>query len=171
MSVEPLVVAFQVSVPPSQAFETWTRRCATWWPPSHTISGNPATITFEPHTGGRITEHEPDGSQHQWGEILDWEPPTRLRYLWHLFFDPSEATEVEVTFTPTDHGTAVRLEQRGWAQLGELGPRRRGHTEQAWHEITKNYIQASSRLATAGSPEPNPHPNPPQPTPTTPTDG
>jgi uncharacterized protein YndB with AHSA1/START domain len=162
MSVEPLVVAFEVSVPPAQAFETWTRRCATWWPPSHTISGNAATITFEPHSGGRITEREPDGTQHQWGEILDWEPPTRLRYLWHLFFDPSEATEVEVTFTPTDHGTAVRLEQRGWAQLGELGPRRRGHTEQAWQKITNSYIRASSRPATTASPgsQRAPHPAP-----------
>jgi uncharacterized protein YndB with AHSA1/START domain len=147
MSVEPLVLAFEVSVPPAQAFETWTRRCATWWPPSHTISGNAATIAFEPRAGGRITEHEPDGSQHQWGEILDWEPPTRLRYLWHLFFDPSEATEVEVTFRPTDHGTAVRLEQRGWDQLGEPGRRRRDRTEQAWHVITNSYIRATSRRA------------------------
>ena len=34
------------------------------------------------------------------GQILDWEPPRRLRYLWHLFFAPSEATEVEVRFEP-----------------------------------------------------------------------
>jgi uncharacterized protein YndB with AHSA1/START domain len=147
MSADLLVVAFEVSVPPAQAFETWTGRCATWWPPSHTISGSPAAITFEPRAGGRITEHERDGSQHEWGKILDWEPPTRLRYLWHLFFDPSEATEVEVTFTPLDHGTAVRLEQRGWDQLGELGPPRRDRTDQAWHALTDSYIRTCSRPA------------------------
>lgn len=43
--------------------------------------------------------------------VLDWEPPNRLRFLWHLFFDPSEATEVELTFTARGQGTDVRLVQ------------------------------------------------------------
>jgi uncharacterized protein YndB with AHSA1/START domain len=142
MSIEPLVVAFEVGVPPGQAFETWTGRCATWWPRSHTISGHPTTITFEPRPGGRIVERAPDGNEHRWGEILDWEPPSRLRYLWHLFFDPSEATEVEVTFSPIDGGTAVRLEHRGWDRLGDAGPSRRDRTHRAWSTITANYVRA-----------------------------
>ena len=56
-----------------------------------------------------------------WGRVLDWEPPTRLRYLWHLFFAPLEATEVELTFTAVPAGTAVRLEQRGWEHAGGGG--------------------------------------------------
>jgi uncharacterized protein YndB with AHSA1/START domain len=142
MSIEPLVVAFEVGIPPAQAFETWTGRCATWWPPSHTMSGDPARITFEPRAGGGIVEHGRDGRQHRWGEILDWEPPTRVRYLWHLFFEPSEATEVEVTFLPIPLGTAVRLEQRGWDQLAERAADRRDRTEQAWRAITARYAQA-----------------------------
>jgi hypothetical protein len=31
---------------------------------------------------------------HACGEVLAWEPPHRLVYLWHLMFDRSEATEV-----------------------------------------------------------------------------
>ena len=65
MTIEPLVVAFEVGVPPPHAFETWTRRCATWWPRSHTISGHPTTVTFEPRPGGRIVEHAPDGREHR----------------------------------------------------------------------------------------------------------
>jgi uncharacterized protein YndB with AHSA1/START domain len=142
MSIDPLVVAFEVGVPPSQAFDTWTDRCATWWPRSHTISGHPTAILFEPRPGGRIVEQAPDGTEHPWGEILDWEPPTRLRYRWHLFFDPSDATEVEVTFTPVGGGTAVRLEQRGWDQLGDAGTRRRERTHNAWQAITPRYARA-----------------------------
>jgi Activator of Hsp90 ATPase homolog 1-like protein len=65
-----------------------------------------------------------------------------LRYRWHPFFDPSEATEVEVTFTPRDRGTAVRLEQRGWEQLGDAGAPRRERTGQAWAAITRRFVAA-----------------------------
>ncbi len=142
MCTDPLVIVFEVHVPRPRAFELWTTRCATWWPPSHTVSGDPAAITFEPGRGGRIVEHAAGGGEHVWGQILDWEPPARLRYLWHLFFDPAQATEVEVTFSPIAGGTAVRLEQRGWEQLGEAGPGRRARTRNAWSVITARYAEA-----------------------------
>ena len=141
MTAEPLVLAFEVSVPPEHAFDIWTDRCALWWPRSHTVSGDPATITFEPWPGGRIVEHARDGAEHLWGEVLDWDPPDRLRYLWHLFFDPSEATEVEVRFAPiAGGGTAVRLKQGGWERLGEAGASRRERTGRAWATITQEFV-------------------------------
>jgi uncharacterized protein YndB with AHSA1/START domain len=142
MSVEPLVVEFDVAVPPAQAFDAWTQRCATWWPVSHTISGRPSAINFEPRSGGRIVERAPDGTEHEWGTVVDWQPPNRLRYRWHLFFDPSEATEVEITFVARGARTAVRLEQRGWDRLGEAGPPRRDRTYQAWGVITARFRAA-----------------------------
>lgn len=142
MSVEPLVVEFDVAVSPDHAFETWTRRCAVWWPPAHTVSGDPSAITLEAHPGGRIFERARDGTEHEWGVILDWDPPGRLRYRWHLFFDPSEATEVEVTFTPAPTGTAVRLEQRGWERLGDAGPPRRSKTETVWQRLAVAFAAA-----------------------------
>jgi uncharacterized protein YndB with AHSA1/START domain len=142
MTAEPLVIQFEVGVAPAQAFDTWTRRCATWWPSSHTISGDPSAITFEPRSGGRIVEHAPGGGEHAWGTVLDWEPPTRLRYLWHLFFGPDEATEVEVTFNRVGSRTAVRLEQRGWERLGEAGPARRARTDQAWNALAAAFARA-----------------------------
>jgi uncharacterized protein YndB with AHSA1/START domain len=139
---DPLVVEFEVGVPPTRAFDVWTRRCATWWPSSHTISGDPSAITFEPRRGGRIVEHASSGEEHDWGEVLEWDPPSRLRYLWHLFFDPSEATEIEVTFSPLGDRTAVRLEQRGWERLGDAGPARRTRTQQAWGTIGASFRRA-----------------------------
>jgi len=142
-----LVLEFEVDSPPEHAFDVWTTRCATWWPPSHTVSGDPAAITFEPHEGGRIVERAPGGDEHDWGRVLDWDPPGRLRYSWHLFFDPSEATEVEVTFNAIEGGTAVRLEQRGWDELGAEGAGRRERTHAAWNKITGAYIHAPSLTA------------------------
>jgi uncharacterized protein YndB with AHSA1/START domain len=142
MSTEPLRVEFEVGVPAAQAFEVWTQRCGSWWPRSHTISGDPAAIVFEPRPGGRIVEQARDGRHHEWGEILEWDPPARLRYRWHLFFDPSEATEVEVTFTEHAGRTGIRLQQTGWDELGQAGPPRRAKTEQVWTTVAALYVQA-----------------------------
>lgn len=139
---EPLVVEFAVAVTPAHAFEMWTLRCATWWPPRHTLSGDPTAIVFEPRAGGRILERAGDGQEHDWGSVIDWEPPARIRYRWHIFFDPSEATEVEVTFSAAGERTIVRLEQRGFEQLGEAGAARRARTAGAWATLLADYARA-----------------------------
>ncbi|MDQ6821822.1 MAG: SRPBCC domain-containing protein [Actinomycetota bacterium] len=144
MTAEPLVIEFEVGVPPPQAFDAWTRRCSTWWPRSHTITKAPSAITFEPRVGGRIFEEGGDGVEHDWGKVLDWDPPSRLRFLWHLFFDPAEATVVDLTFAPAGDGTAVRLEQRGWERLGDAGPARRDRTRQAWSTLTAAFARSIS---------------------------
>jgi uncharacterized protein YndB with AHSA1/START domain len=137
--IPPLLVEFALAAPVEHAFDVWTRRTRLWWPPSHTVSGNPERIVFEPRPGGRIVEVAASGERHQWGELLDWEPPSRLRFRWHLFFDPSEATEVEITFRAVDGGTVVRLEQRGWERLGAAGRPRRERTGRAWSMIVGGY--------------------------------
>lgn len=72
-----------------------------------------------------------------------WEPPTRVAYRWHLFFDPSEATGIEVTFRGEgDERTVVRLEQRGWERLGDAGPPRRTKTGHVWAELSEIFRAA-----------------------------
>lgn len=141
--IEPLVVEFEVDAPVAHAFNVWTQRCATWWPRTHTLTGDPAAITFEPSPGGRIYETAADGTEHPWGEILEWQPPARLRFLWHLFFDRSQATEVDITFHARGAGTVVRLEQTGWDNLGPEGAPRRERTSTAWATITSRYSAAA----------------------------
>jgi Activator of Hsp90 ATPase homolog 1-like protein len=109
------------------------------------MSGAPEAITFTPRSGGRIFERAAGGQEHDWGEVLDWSPPTRVRCLWHLFFDRSEATEIELTFTPVAAGTRVRLEHRGWERLGDAGPPRRTRTGQVWAALTTSYRDAVFR--------------------------
>jgi uncharacterized protein YndB with AHSA1/START domain len=138
-SVPPLVVEFDVAAPPEHAFDIWVNRAHLWWPAGHTLSGNPTAIVFEPRHGGRIFERGPNGEEQAWGEVLDWQPPARLRCLWHLLFSRDEATEVEITFTAAADGTRVRLTQTGWDALGAEGPARRERTVQGWANVTTRY--------------------------------
>jgi len=142
--MEPIVVEFEVRASPQHAFDVWTTMPSLWWPRSHTVSQDPdLTVVFEPYPGGRIYEMTSDGSEHEWGEVLVWEPPLRLDYLWHLFFDRSEATEIMVTFVETGEGSRVRLVQTGFERLGDdVGPERRRRTSLAWAEVTGHYRDA-----------------------------
>jgi uncharacterized protein YndB with AHSA1/START domain len=60
-------------------------------------AGDGLRVVLEPRVGGRIFERTPAGDEHDWGEVLAYEPPRRLAYLWHLRFDRADATEVEVS--------------------------------------------------------------------------
>ena len=127
---DPLVLEFDVATEAGHAFAMWTERTGLWWPRTHTVSGDDdLVVVFEPEVGGRIYERAQDGTEHDWGEVLDWDPPNRVAYLWHLFFDRREATEVEVTFTPNQGATRVRIAQRGFARLGADGPPRRARRQ------------------------------------------
>ncbi len=139
VSIPPLVVEFDVATTPEHAFDTWVADTGRWWPTGHTMSGAPDAIVFEPQAGGRIFERDGDGNELAWGEVLQWEPPHRVRYLWHLFFPRAEATEVDVTFTATETGTAVRLVQSGFDALGDDGAVRRERTVQGWAAVTAPY--------------------------------
>lgn len=139
-----LELEFDVAAPVSHAFEMWTARIDLWWPRDHTVSRDAsAAIVFEARPGGRIYERTTGGAEHVWGEVLEWEPPHRVVYLWHLMFDRSEATEVEVTFTDRGDATAVRIRQTGWERLGAAGEKRRGRTRAGWRAVLAHYLPAT----------------------------
>jgi uncharacterized protein YndB with AHSA1/START domain len=149
--MEPLELSFPVDCPPEHAFDVWATRASLWWPHGHSVSADPGlTVTFEPRRGGRIYERTPDGTEHDWGEVLDWEPPHRLRYLWHLRFDRADATEVEIGFAPTADGTTVRIVHRGWERLGAKGPERRERNRRGWDGLIPHYLRACAELAPTG---------------------
>lgn len=142
--MDPIVVEFDVKASASHAFDIWTSKPSMWWPRSHTMTRDPdLTVVFEAFEGGRIYERGSDGSEHEWGEVLVWDPPVRVGYLWHLFFDRSEATEITVTFAEIENGSRVRLVQTGFEKLDdEVGTERRRRTSYAWLELTGHYRAA-----------------------------
>jgi uncharacterized protein YndB with AHSA1/START domain len=138
--MDPLALEFTVACPPEMAFDIWARRTSLWWPHGHSVSGEPGlTVTFEPRPGGRVYERTPGGAEHDWGEVLVWEPPHRLAYLWHLRFDRADATEVEVTFAAEGGGTTVSIVHRGWERLGDKGAERRERNRKGWAGVTEHY--------------------------------
>ena len=122
-------------------------RTSLWWPASHSVSGAPEAVTFEPHAGGRIYERAPGGGEHDWGEVLAWEPPHRLVYTWHLRQDRADATEVEITFAPAGEGTAVAIVHRGWERLGARGDDLRERNHRGWAGLLPRYLEAAGRTA------------------------
>jgi len=141
--IEPLQLSFTVPCDPEHAFDTWTRRIDLWWPTSHSVTQAPGlVVAIEPRVGGQLFERTPAGEEHDWGEVLAWEPPRRLVYRWHLRQDLADATEVEIAFGDVPEGTEVRITHRGWERLGERGPDLRDRNRQGWGGVLPRFRDA-----------------------------
>jgi uncharacterized protein YndB with AHSA1/START domain len=119
-----------VEAPQARAFEVFTEGMSTWWTrESHHIGEQvPEAVVIEPRPGGRWFERAPNGAECDWGRVLEWEPPGRVLFAWHLDPefeydpDPSKATEVEVVFVPEGPTTTrVELVHRGLEVHGDAG--------------------------------------------------
>lgn len=114
-----VVRSVTVNASAENAFTVFTESFASWWPPEHHI--NPAGYAgayIEPEVGGRWFERAADGSECDWGRVLEWEPPRRVLLSWHLNGefeydpDPDRASEVEVRFVSDGSSTRVEVEHR-----------------------------------------------------------
>jgi uncharacterized protein YndB with AHSA1/START domain len=145
----PLRHSFTVDCPVEHAFDMWARRTSLWWPSGHTVTAEPGLeVVFEPRSGGRIFERTQAGREEDWGEILVWEPPSRLAYIWHLRQDRADATEVEIAFTAEGADrTRVDIEHRGWERLGSKAGERRERNERGWAGLLPHYVEAIERGA------------------------
>ena len=124
ISPAPVRRSVEVKTGVEHAFEVFTARFGSWWPPSHTISkGKLKTAIIEPRVGGRWYGEDEDGSTTQWGHVLAFEPPSRLVLAWQISsdwaFDPKVVTEVELRFVALGPElTRVELEHRNLERLG-----------------------------------------------------
>ena len=134
-----------VEAPMERAFRVFTANMGAWWPKDHHI-GKAALkdCVIEPKVNGRWYERGDDGSECEWGKVLEWDPPRRLVLAWHLNegfqYDPSLVTEVEVTYTL--HGpklTRVDFEHRDLERFGAAAERLRGEMGTGWGQILESY--------------------------------
>ncbi len=142
--IEPITKQFIVNCDVRSAFDLWTRSTTLWWPKSHKLTRDPdADVVFEPRAGGRIYERAADGREVSWGEILEWEPPHRLAYWWHIGAERREATHVEIRFSPVvGPATQVEIVHTGWERLADRGQNRRDRNLQGWAAVLPAYQKA-----------------------------
>ena len=139
-----------VPLPPQQAFELFTDGLDRWWMRSHTIGESPMQrAVLEPELGGRWYEIDEDGSQHDWGRVLAWEPPHRLVLAWQITadwaYDPALVTEVEVTFTAAGpDATTVTVEHRNLDRFGASGEQMYAvfSSPNGWPGLLRRYTEA-----------------------------
>ena len=133
--------AVLVDADPETAFRVFTDQIQSWWPlGTHGIFGDDAeALAFEE---SKLVERAKDGREAVWGEVLAWEPPTRVHFSWRPGFDDEKAdTEVEVTFSAEGEGTRVDLVHTGWDKL-EDGAKSRAGYDGGWDGVLEAYRQA-----------------------------
>lgn len=116
-----------VQAPQERAFAVFTDGIDTWWPREHTI-GEAALkeMVLEPKVGGRAYGIGVDGSESDWGRVLEYDPPNRIVVSWDINLqwkhelDPDRASEFEVRFIAQGaQRTRVELEHRHLERHGE----------------------------------------------------
>ena len=157
MTQDAVVVTVNVEAPQQRAFDVFTSGFGSWWPMEHHIGSEPAVdAIIEPRAGGRWFERAADGSECEWGRVLEWDAPARIVLAWHLSPefsydpDPAMATEVEVRFIvegPTS--TRVELEHRGFEVYGERGAALRTAVSApgGWGGIVQRYAAEAGAAA------------------------
>jgi uncharacterized protein YndB with AHSA1/START domain len=142
----PLTMSFDVACSAAHAFDVWTARMGTWWPPDHTVSGKPDAVVLEAGVGGRIYERTANGVEHDWGEVTAWAPPTLLAYVWHIGQGRGDATEVEIRFLARGAAeTRVEIEHRGWERLAAAGAQRREQNQAGWQAVLPHFLAAIAK--------------------------
>lgn len=124
--IEPAAIrkAIEVRAPIGRAFEVFAGRMGEWWHKEHSIARETtqADVVIEPRAGGRWYEVGTDGSEHDWGKVLAYDPPKRLLLAWQLTrefqYDSSFETTVEVNFEERDGLTIVTFEHRDLERMG-----------------------------------------------------
>jgi len=141
MTVEPVTRTIEVTCTVEHAFRVFTERIGSWWPLGMYSIGRERAedVELERREGGRLVERYGGGERAVWGEVLAWEPPSRLVLSWHPGRDVEAATEVEVTFAEAAGGSRVTLEHRGWERLGDEALATRTSYDGGWPLVLAEY--------------------------------
>ncbi len=132
--VPPVEKSVLVACAPERAFRAFTAEIAQWWPlASHSVGRDQArSVMIEPRLGGRVFETQQDGTQSDWGRVVDWTPPLRFAMTWHPGRTPETGQVVEVFFAVEGAGTRITLRHRGWERLGAGAAKMREAYESGW---------------------------------------
>ena len=131
---EPIRKRVRVRCSVAHAFATFTDRIDLWWPSSHRILAV-SSLRMEARAGGRFYERTAAGEEARLGEVVHWEPPSRVVYTWY----PGAIelpTRVEVRFTADGDFTIVDVvHAEGDSRLGDQWTSRAQRFERAWQQV------------------------------------
>lgn len=145
ISPAPVRKSLVVTADVQRSFQAFTSRMGSWWPRTKTIGASPpVAVIIEPRPGGRWYERGEDGSECEWGKVLQWDPPARLVLAWQIDgnwkYNPSCITEVEVNFTVLSATqTRVDFEHRHLERLGENAQAVRDMLNSGWGGLLELY--------------------------------
>ena len=127
MTLPPIERSVSVSWSPDAAFKRFTADIMTWWPyKTHSVGGpRVRRVVFDQRVGGKFYEEHADGRRFQWGEVLEWDPPRKVKFTFHPSKEPATAQDVEVFFHPEGTGTRLTLVASNWENLGKGAARAR----------------------------------------------
>ena len=129
-----------VPLPVEKAFSLFTSGIDTWWPfDPHSIGGDKTESAVFDVDAKRVYERQADGSEHDWADIVAWEPPNRFLLNWRV--NPARPeTELEVRFAADGDATRVELEHRGFETYGADG---RASYDEGWDVVLGKLVEAS----------------------------
>ena len=86
ISPAPVRKTIVVSAGIERAFVVFTSDIGRWWLKSHTLnqSAPQKDVVIEPKPQGRWFEVGADGTERQWGHVIEWEPPKRVLLAWQI---------------------------------------------------------------------------------------
>ena len=150
MDVDPLEASVHVELAPELAFERFTAGFGAWWPAEFTWSqiGLLEWIGMDGRVDGLLSERGPHGFRVDWGRIVEWEPPTRLAFLWQIGADrvpvpdPARASTVTVTVEADADGSRVRVVHDAWQRHGDGAQDYRDQFQQAWPMALERFAAA-----------------------------
>lgn len=127
--IEPVETTVVVPLPLPRAFDRFARELGDWWPREYTWGQDVLReIGIEPRREGLCFEVGPHGFRCDWGRVLEWDPPHRLRLTWQIgprrepVPDPARSSAVTVSFASDGDGrTRVELVHDGFERHGPDG--------------------------------------------------
>lgn len=153
-ALPPVTRSVAVPIGPESAFALFTQQMDHWWPlqthsiaaDSHGGSLQSLGLVLEEHVGGRLYERLSDGSEGDWGRVLEWDPPRHLALSWRPNLTDGPVTRIDVTFTGGADGTLVELVHTGWEALGERAEAAHGGYDQGWPGVLELYRAHTTAL-------------------------
>lgn len=119
LTAPPVRQSTLVRAPVARTFDVFVGELGAWWPvdPFSLGPDRVRDVTVDRRAGGAVVETWDDGTTHEWGRMVAWDPPHGFTMSWLITPEP---TEVELAFRALGPAlTRVSVEHRGWERLTE----------------------------------------------------